>query len=736
MTAAPFLVEQLGPTARIAVQVAWGADVTAAYATWTWTDITEDVRIKDGINLKHGRSDEASDAQPASCSLVLDNSTGAYSLGGQSPNWPNVQKNTPVRVRVDAADGSGLRTLFVGYADSWQPSWNQAASVAEVSLTASGILRRLAQHRAPVLSSLRRRLSTESNVVAYWPLEEGKLATEGLSAFPGHPAMIPAGVVEFAGDTDTFASTVQMPVLKNGALYSTVPVYTFTPTSGQQFRCLMTFPENGSGMTDNGIIVRLQLGRSSLGVFDVLYGTGGSLKVQGYSVSGGTATQVINSGAVAFDANGQDVRFYIELVQVGANITWKVGFQTPGAGGGFTSGTLASANLGVITSINLGAALNINGMAVGHVTVQNAVTSVFTDAKELNAFEGEVSHTRFTRLTGENGIESAVIGDSSTFSLATDKMGEQRPEPLLTLLQQIQAVDRGIIYDGTVSAGGGLLFASRRWIENGQPALIIDVGAAKLGGILKPVDDDQGLLNRAVATRQDGAIAVYEDVDGPLGTSSVGIYDASLTIPVASDEAALQYASWLVALGTVEGYRYPSIELDLASTPELIPAMQLLRPGHRIDLVNIADVASQHPDRDVRLVVQGFEQTLTPYSWTVTLNCTPFAPWNIGRTVEATGLPTSPYTDGESLRLDTAGSQTASSASAGATSLSVATTSGPLWTTTAYNFPFDIEVGGIVVTVTAVSGASSPQTFTVTGVVKALASGLDVKLYSPLAPGL
>ena len=78
------------------------------------------------------------------------------------------------------------------------------------------------------------------------------------------------------------------------------------------------------------------------------------------------------------------------------------------------------------------------------------------------------------------------------------------------------------------------------------------------------------------------------------------------------------------------------------------------------------------------------------------------------------------------------------SASAGATSLSVATASGPLWTTTADDCPLYIEVGGIRVTVTAISGASSPQTFTVTGstVTKALASGLEVALWRPVGPGL
>ncbi len=59
----------------------------------------------------------------------------------------------------------------------------------------------------------------------------------------------------------------------------------------------------------------------------------------------------------------------------------------------------------------------------------------------------------------------------------------------------------------------------------------------------------------------------------------------------------------------------------------------------------------------------------------------------------------------------------------------------PLWTTTAGDWPFDIEVGGERMTVTAVTGTSSPQTFTVTrsvnSVVKSQYAGTDVRLFQP-----
>jgi hypothetical protein len=68
--------------------------------------------------------------------------------------------------------------------------------------------------------------------------------------------------------------------------------------------------------------------------------------------------------------------------------------------------------------------------------------------------------------------------------------------------------------------------------------------------------------------------------------------------------------------------------------------------------------------------------------------------------------------------------------------LSVATTSGPLWTTDPAEMPFDVMIGGERITVTAITGTNSPQTFTVTrsvnGVVKEHPAGTAVTVFRPV----
>ena len=100
------------------------------------------------------------------------------------------------------------------------------------------------------------------------------------------------------------------------------------------------------------------------------------------------------------------------------------------------------------------------------------------------------------------------------------------------------------------------------------------------------------------------------------------------------------------------------------------------------------------------------------------------------------------YDDVSYGRADTDGSTLHANASSGATSITVDTTDAttPLWTTAAADFPLDIAIGGERITVTNITGSSSPQTFTCTravnGVTKAHTAGDDVRLWFPPVWGL
>ena len=91
-------------------------------------------------------------------------------------------------------------------------------------------------------------------------------------------------------------------------------------------------------------------------------------------------------------------------------------------------------------------------------------------------------------------------------------------------------------------------------------------------------------------------------------------------------------------------------------------------------------------------------------------------------------------TDTQVARYGPQASTLASGVNATATTLSVATT-GPVWTTDPAEFPIDVMVGGERMTVTRITGTSSPQTFTVrrsvNGIAKSQAVGAAVDLFRP-----
>src|SRR6185295_9597978 len=123
------------------------------------------------------------------------------------------------------------------------------------------------------------------------------------------------------------------------------------------------------------------------------------------------------------------------------------------------------------------------------------------------------------------------------------------------------------------------------------------------------------------------------------------------------------------------------------------------------------------------LLVEGYTEVIDSVTWKATANMSPAAVWNVF-TVQG---------GGNTGRVGTTSTLTAG-VSSSATSLSVTTATGnALWRSGAVNF--DIGVAGEQMTVTNVSGTSSPQTFTVTrsvnGVVKAQATSATIKLWRP-----
>lgn len=720
-----FLTSSLGANAKLRVEIAWGANITLADSFWVWTDISEDVRQSPGISTAIGKADEASVSQPAICTLTLDNTFFKYSTTGISPNYPNVKRNVPVRVSV-SINGVAYFIVFQGYATGFTPEWNIRGTVRNVKLVASGTLRRLLQGSSPVLSPIRRVLSEGASTVAYWPLEDGKNATYVAPGVGGANMSIlgtAATSPKFAENT-SFDASLPLPVLNLGGFDGGVPTY--ADTGSQQVRALFSF--TNTAQVDQSTLIRVYT-TGSITRWDLRYTTGGSMDFKGYDRFG---TLIVNLGAVAYALHGKRVRLTVEMAQNGGNVDWKIGSYELAIEAAFlNTGTAVAHTVGTINRVQIAPDAGFTDTAVGHVSVENVITNQYDVRQQIDGYNDEDSigsAGRLVRICSENSIflsrdTPAYVGNSSS-----DRMGTQPISDVTSILREVEVADQGILYDGRSQ---GLIYTTRRARENRAADLTISAGSLKLAAPFTPVDDDQRTRNRVEAKKVRGASVVYEDSTGPLGTNTIGIYDTSLEVNTWREVNLGLYAGWFVNLGTLQGYRFPTLTINFRATPELATTWLGLCPGYRIDITDLGSVLAGLGTDTISLMVEGISNEISGDTWIGTVRCSPYEVWKTGLSSAPTG------STGDFLaRADTSGSVTTATASPGATSLQVTTTTGPIWTTVADNYPMDLDVGGIKVTATACSGAASPQTFTINSLPYSRAAGLPVSLWQQPRLGL
>jgi hypothetical protein len=718
MTAVALIPEIPGGT--IAVQIAWGADLTDIDGSgWSWIDITGDVRLDQGLSGELGRNDEASTANPAKLTLTLDNSAGTYSLGAASPHYPYVRRNTPVRVRVDT--GGGAVTLWQGYTVGFTPSWDDdTGMIPVVTLEAAGALRRLQQGSDPLKSALYRYHTLTTSPADYWPLEEESTATEAVSGAGGLVGTfdwvellgVRYGKIAWGADTDNPATARAVQVSAGGTLI--LPVRTTLFSHYWAATWAMRYTSGSGGFFD------AHTNDPSVSIHGVL-DTDGTVEV--YLVSDPfTSTLMITWSQGSDFYLWDDVwhSYALTVDETGASLVVKMYLDGVQKGSTYSTTKTGTAP----TDVTFSGAPNPGGtedpITVGQVAVWSSAPTLADVTDAHAAHRGETADERLVRLCDEESINLTVVGTSIS------TMGPQRVDGLVALLRECETVDLGVLYDGVTP---GLTYVCRDQRENADVALTL--GADELVAPIEPADDDQRDINRVTATSGSGAKVTFEDTDGPKGTEVIGVYDTSITVNVDDDDDLDDYASWAVHEGTVVGYRFPSVTVDLRAAPSRADDVLACAPSTRIAVTDPADVLAALPPEDLDLLVEGVAWKLSPFSWQSTLRCSPAGIWTIATLASDTG-----DTDLDVWRLDTDGSSLASSASAGATTLSVATPSGPLWTTTADDYPLYLDIGGLRVRATACTGSSSPQTMTVDALSTARSSGVSVSVWDPPVLGV
>ncbi|TYK47149.1 hypothetical protein [Actinomadura decatromicini] len=640
---------------------------------------------------------------------------------------PGITEQAEGDTEWTAADGlpwsahGGARLLrparFHGEVSTWPQKWSLGGHQITTPIEGSGVKRRLGQGRAAVQSTLRRSIPQEKGLVAYWPMEDagGQFASAMIGA---GPLRVTRDGIDYASDSD-FVGSAPIPRMGTGRVAGAVPGFTPQPGSipeifaEQSLVMLLHMPDTAL----DGPRRLLALSTTGQGAqWDLWYSAalGGVLGVTVYDRDGAKIHEQSSGLAV----HGKLLRIALNLTQFTTNSTWDLYIQEQGKAPEPSFGAGVSATMGVIRTVTVGDPTDLGDTSIGHIAIYNRATILNTVTDDaFQAFTGELAADRLVRLADENDVPMTVVGQPPE----TAAMGPQKVGALLDLLEDCADADGGIL--GEARDEIGLEYRTCASLYNQVPALTLTYGEPGLAAPFEPVDDDQGTVNDATITREGGSSARVVVESGPLSVlpppDGVGTYDLQETVNVADDDVLPDLAGWRVHTGTWDQARYPSLGVKLHKAPGLIAAAVAMDFGDR---ATVGDLPPWLPPGPADALVQGYVEVLELLRWRIDCNASPAGPWNVGVLDDA-------------ARFDTAGSELAAGASSSSPSLSVATTQGPIWTTSLDEFPFDVMIDGERVTVTAISGASSPQTFTVVravnGIVKAHAAGADVALADP-----
>jgi len=721
-----------------------------------WVDISQYVYYSDKITITRGRPDETSQVQPQTATMTINNRDGRFSPRNPLGPWyGQIGRNTPIRISRLA---NGIRRYrFYGEVPSWPTTWDVSGKDVRASIAAAGQLRRLSQGNAVLGSALYRAYTVPSTqayltegaslpLAAYWPCQDGKNSSSIASGMPGGTAMTLSGQAapSFAQNSD-FVCSDPLPLLSASIWTGTVPAYTGGVDNVVSF--LLSVPSGGA--FDTAVVCRFYTA-GTIARLDVQYlvAGSGSLRIIGYNAAG---TALFTSSTITgFNANPSRIAVFLQ--QDGTSVDWALQSLSVLSNGGApaTSGTQSSATIGNVSRVIINPDGHINDTALGHVVVQYNALTALEDTDPLLAWEleqpdltitdftGFVVQSRFTRLCAEQGVTAVVVpasvADFDTLSGPNALMGYQTSDTFLSLIQQPADMTMGLLFESRDQQA--LVLRTRGSLFNQAAHLTLDHSQHQLSGPLDPVDDDALTRNDITVSRIGGSSAVAVQTSGTLSVkpfpAGVGDYQTSYSISAFDDSGLADQAGWRLHLGTVDEPRYPQISINLrhstfTSSVDMMNAALTIDIGDRLAITN---PPPWMPPDAISQLLQGYSETLGTWEHDMVLNCSPESPWRIAVLEDA--VLGHADTDGSTLH-----------AGIDATTLTFqvdttgAASGSPLWTTSAGDFPFDIAMGGERITISGISGGSSPQTFTasarsVNGVVKTQTAGADIRLWQPM----
>lgn len=685
----------------------------------------------------------AANDEPAGWTLTATDSalrapgaTGVQSwvVGGNTNAVPLVPVFTNYELQVDR---------FNGYVPAWPLRWgDKSGADPTVPIVAYGITQRLQQGTPDVLSAMRRTIEA-AGPQAYYPLEEGTAAGQAASALPGHPPMIVSDGVKFEAVDDRvgealgqsatlrFGTSALAELSAGGMLQVTTLPASVTAACASSWTAVCTNSAAYDEISGDIVLLEVITPGGTFAKWQIVRAAGDPTSEQVRAITGaGATTTVIDHSSVG---NGLNIRG-LSVKQNGANLDvalyWhdNTPSDTASVAGTLTGPTGLAANTTRVTApseIWLGHLALFAGYGIPYTVLDEfAPAGLGMSGDSFQAYFNEPVTERLARLCAEAGIP---LDMPALPAQGIVRMGWQPPGTWLDLIAECVAVDGGELYEHQ----HGYRFLPRWTLYNQPAAMTLDFDAGQVANTPQPTDDDQRARNDITIKRESGSFAHWTDeahINGTTTSPAHGRLKTELTMSLSTDAPLANLASWLGHQGTVPGLRWPTLDWDLQRSPALMDAWLCCRVGSRVTAINPpAEVTGEKID--IRL--DGYTETGGDWEWTVSANGAPASPWRVG----VVGGPQRMAAKGSTLG---AGGLTET----GTSFLLVSTAANGPWVTDPSRFPLDVGVGGIAgvggeqITLSAISGTTSPQSATVlargvNGVQRAWDAGEEIQVWDP-----
>jgi hypothetical protein len=662
-----------------------------------WLNITrldDDTRLlakpgERGVSITRGRAGAQGRVTPQKIAFEYLDRNGT--LDGENPYSPYFRKiglGTPLRVKVDD------EVRCIGELSKLDPFWDDAHNNVVVQVEAVGILARLmGEDQQPLHSPAYRAITAPENDVyrvAYWPMEEQSGAD--VIGSPYDSGTVSYVDVTFGGSTDSMSSERLITFGTDGLLFAVVPNYS---SSEHKVICQWTLPE--TSLAANTTLMRFYCTSGNVGFIDLEYRT---------SVDGDLRLRAFGGGGVVDTSGTSDFSDYI----LNQNFYMKIGLNQDGADLDITitiiaddredttstvamSDTLTGVTLGRIAFVTV-AETDCSGAAFGQLAIgNNADAFINFDETLFNAmgargFINERGRWRMERLAAEEGIDLTFL-TAGLFD--TDVMGRQTAKTFMDLIYECADADGGILYEARDSLG--LVYRSRQHLYNQAAVATLPYG--RISPPFGPTTENLSVTNAVTAKRDGGSSFEYVIPDDdyyhwttqppPAGANRRPV---EVSLNLYSDTQLDQAAGWIAHVASWREKRYSVADYILSRSSFTADEIAALRAADLGDVIQQGATGAPRwiPYNEVRLMLQGYTESLNQRIQKISISSSPADAYE----VEVT---------------ETGGSTLVVAIDDNDTTIRLATSVGPSWSTT--DQPYNIQIAGQPMTITAIN-ASTP----------------------------